>query len=83
MPPKTQSAEAIFFFFFQLYYLVYIENGLQLDDQLPLVGRHVLPVEVLQAVDAGAGDGAVERVLLLEVAAVLRLVAAHLDLDGD
>jgi hypothetical protein len=63
--------------------LVYIEDGLQLDDQLPLVGRHLFPVEVLEAVDACAGNEAVEGVLFFEVTPVARLVAPHLDLDGN
>lgn len=63
--------------------LLYIEHGLQVNDELPLVGRHLFAVVILEAVDASTRDGAVESVLLLEVAAVGRLAAAHLDFDGD
>lgn len=62
--------------------LVDVEQRLELDDELPLVVRNLLPVELLQRVDTSSGDQAVERILLLELAAVRGLVAAHLDLDG-
>ncbi len=59
-----------------------VKQGLQLDDELPLVVGDILAVELLEAVDGGARDEAVEHVLLLELAAVGGLVAAHLYLDG-
>src|SRR3981081_1608963 len=59
-----------------------IKERLQLLDQQPLVITNVGPVELLQRVDARAADQRVERVLLLEVATVGRLMGAHLDLDG-
>lgn len=64
-------------------FLADVEERLQLDDELPLVVGDLLAVEFLQAVDALAGDLAVKGVLLLEMAAVGGLVAAHFDLDGD
>lgn len=63
--------------------LVNIEQRLELDDQLPLVVRHVLPVELLEGVDALSRYQAVERILLFELATVHGLVTAHLDLDGN
>ena len=60
-----------------------VKEGLELDDELPLVVGDLLAVELLETVDALAGDLAVERVLLFEMAAVGGLVAAHFDLDGD
>jgi hypothetical protein len=59
-----------------------VEQTLQmLGDQSPLVLVHLVAVELLQAVDTGAADHTVQHVLLLEVAAIQRLVGA-LDLDG-
>lgn len=63
--------------------LLYIKHGLQVDDELPLIGRHFLAIVILEAVDAGARDGAVEGVLCFEVATVCRLATTHLNLDGD
>lgn len=63
--------------------LVNIEQRLELDDQLPLVVRHVLPVELLEGVDALSRYQAVEGILLFELATVHGLVTAHLDLDGN
>lgn len=60
-----------------------VEEGLELDDELPLVVGDVLAVVLLQAVDTGTGDLAIQGVLLLEVTAVGGLVTAHFNLDGD
>lgn len=60
-----------------------IKQRLHLLDQKPLIVRHLLPVELLEGVDASAGDETVQGVLLLEVAAVGGLAAAHFDLDGN
>jgi hypothetical protein len=60
-----------------------VKQGFQLDDELPLVVGDFFAVKLLQAVDTGAGNLAVQRVLLLEVASVHGLAAAHLNLDGD
>lgn len=62
--------------------LVDVEHGLELDDELPLVQRDVFAVELLETVDASPRDLAVQSVWLLQLPAVRRLVAAHLDLDG-
>lgn len=62
--------------------LDHVEDGLQLDQQLPLLVGDVAAVELLQGVDTGTRDLADEGVRLLEMTAVRWLVAAHLDLDG-
>ena len=67
----------------KLPHLYNVKHGLELDNQLPLVTRHLAAVKLLEAVDAGARNQTVELVRLLEVAAVRGLVTAHLDLDGD
>lgn len=58
-----------------------VEQRLELDNELPLVVGDVLAVELLEAVDGCPRDGAVQRVRLLELPPVRRLVPAHLDLD--
>lgn len=60
-----------------------VEEGLELDDELPLVVGDFLAVVFLQTVDTGTGDLAVQGVLLLEVTAVGGLVTAHFNLDSD
>lgn len=60
-----------------------VEEGLELDDELPLIVADVFAVELLEGVDGGTRDETVQRIRLLELAAVRRLVAAHLDLDSD
>lgn len=58
-----------------------LENRLQLLDQCPFVHRYIRPVELLQRVDARARNVRVQRVFLLQLTPVQRLVAS-LDLDG-
>lgn len=78
-PPLSESPNCHFYFFTPLHD---IKNRLQLDNQLPLVVGHLIPIELLERVDAGARNVRVEHVLLLEVATVGGLVRARLDLDG-
>lgn len=59
-----------------------VEELLELHDKLPLVLRDVVSEKLFQRVDALPADGGVERVRLLEVAAIHGLVGAF-DLDGD
>ena len=59
-----------------------VEKRLQLNNELPLVVRHVLAVKLLESVDALSRDQTVQSVALLEVTAIDRLGAAHLDLDS-
>ena len=59
-----------------------VEQRLQLDNQLPVVVGHVLAVELLERVDTLTRDHTVELVVLLQLATVGGLGAAHLDLDG-
>lgn len=58
------------------------EDGLELLDQSPFVHRDLWTVEFLQGVDARARDVRVQRVLLLEMTAIQRLVVSF-DLDRD
>lgn len=63
--------------------LLNIEQPLQLlGDQSPLVTLNLVAVELLQTVDTGTADLAVQRVLLLELPTVHGLIGAF-DLDGD
>jgi uncharacterized membrane protein len=66
-----------------LTFLVNIEQGLQLDNQLPLLIRHVLAIEFLETVDAGTRDQAVQSIRFLKMSTVDRLVSAHFNLDGN
>lgn len=62
--------------------LRHIKQRLQLLDEQPLLIADVGTVELLERVDALPRDHRVERILLVQVAAVERLVGA-LDLDRD
>jgi hypothetical protein len=62
--------------------LMHIEHALELDDQRPLLLRHIAPVELLQSIDTRSRDVGVEDVLLLQLATVTRLVGS-INLDCD
>lgn len=63
--------------------LVDVKQRLQLDNEMPLVVRHVSAVVLLQRVNTSARNETVQRVGLLKLAAVGRLAAAHFNLDGN
>lgn len=60
-----------------------VKQGFQFDDQLPFLVADILAVKLLQAVDTGSRDQAVQTVGFFELSSIHRLVAAHFNLDGD
>lgn len=59
-----------------------VKQGLQLNDQLPFVVGYIFTVELLQSVNTGSRNLAVEQIGLFQVSSVYGLVTSHLDLDG-
>ena len=59
-----------------------VEEGLELDDELPLVVGNFLAVVLLETIDTSTRDLGVKGVFLLQMTAVGGLVTAHFNLDG-
>ena len=59
-----------------------VEHWLQLHEQMPLVSRHLVSVELLQGVDTLSRDEGVEHVFVFELTTVHGLVGSF-DLDRD
>lgn len=64
-------------------YLRDIKKRLQLLDQQPFIIADIRPIKFFEGIDTRSTDERVKSIFFLKVAAVGRLVTAHLDLHGN